>query len=61
MKKQFAPGMRVVIRNEEWLIKRIVTNDYGMDALYCTRFHLLSKIKTQYFSRPLTIEKTLLK
>ena len=49
MKKQFAPGMRVVIRDEEWLIKRIVTNDYGMDALYCTGISPLVKDKDAMF------------
>ena len=41
--------MRVVIRDEEWLIKRIVTNDYGMDALYCTGISPLVKDKDAMF------------
>lgn len=31
----YAPGMRAVIRDEEWLIKRIETNSLGHQVLHC--------------------------
>ena len=35
---QYAPGMRVLIRDEEWLIKKVDANSYGNKSLttpYC--------------------------
>ena len=31
----YAPGMRAVIRDEEWLIKKIETNSLGHQVLQC--------------------------
>ncbi len=31
----FAPGMRAIIRDEEWMVKKIETNSLGNKALYC--------------------------
>lgn len=31
----FAPGMRAIIRDEEWMIKKIETNSLGYKALFC--------------------------
>ena len=31
----FAPGMRVMVRDEEWMIKKVETNDMKHHALYC--------------------------
>ena len=31
----FAPGMRTIIRDEEWMIKKIETNSLGNKTLYC--------------------------
>ena len=30
----FAPGMRAIIRDEEWMVKKIETNSLGNKALY---------------------------
>lgn len=32
---EFAPGMRVVIRDEEWMIKKVENNSFGKKTLYC--------------------------
>ena len=32
--KKYAPGMRVMIRGEEWMIKKIENNTLGNKALY---------------------------
>lgn len=31
----YSPGMRVVIRDEEWMIKKVETNTLGNKSLYC--------------------------
>lgn len=47
--KQYAPGMRVIIRDEEWIIKKLVKNDFGEDALYCTGISTLVKDRDAIF------------
>ena len=47
--KQYAPGMRVIIRDEEWIIKKLVRNDFGQDALYCTGISTLVKDRGAIF------------
>ena len=32
---EYAPGMRTIIRDEEWMVKKIETNSLGNKALYC--------------------------
>ena len=32
----FAPGMRIIVRNEEWMIKKVETNAFGNKTLHCT-------------------------
>jgi len=32
----FAPGMRVIIRDEEWIIKKCDNNSYGHTTLQCS-------------------------
>ena len=31
----YAPGMRTIIRDEEWMIKKTEKNSLGNQALYC--------------------------
>ncbi len=31
----YAPGMRVIIRDEEWMIKKCDSNSYGSYTLQC--------------------------
>lgn len=45
----FAPGMRVIIRDEEWMIKKIETNSLGNKALYCIGISTLVKDKESIF------------
>lgn len=45
----FAPGMRVVIRDEEWMIKKCDLNTYGTMTLQCIGISPLVKDKTAYF------------
>lgn len=47
--KQYAPGMRVIIRDEEWILKKLVRNDFGEDALYCTGISTLVKDRDAIF------------
>ncbi len=47
--KQYAPGMRVIIRDEEWIIKKLVKNDFGEDTLYCTGISTLVKDRDAIF------------
>jgi len=32
---EYSPGMRVIIRDEEWMIKKVETNSLGKKTLYC--------------------------
>lgn len=47
----FAPGMRTIIRDEEWMVKKIETNSLGNKTLYCVG------ISPLVFLRWLRIEK----
>ena len=31
----YAPGMRTIIRDEEWMVKKVERNNMGNDVLYC--------------------------
>lgn len=39
----YAPGMRVIIRDEEWMIKKVETNTLGNKSLYCIGISTLVK------------------
>lgn len=45
----FAPGMRTIIRDEEWMIKKIETNSLGNKTLYCTGISPLVKDREAIF------------
>lgn len=45
----FAPGMRTIIRDEEWMIKKIEINSLGNKALYCIGISPLVKDKEAIF------------
>ena len=42
---EYAPGMRLIIRDEEWMIKKIDTNEIGEQAFNCIGKSLLVKDK----------------
>jgi len=46
---KFAPGMRTIIRDEEWMVKKIETNSLGNKALYCVGISPLVKDKEATF------------
>lgn len=48
-KQKYAPGMRVIIRDEEWMVKKCDTNSYGTQTLQCVGLSSLVKDKTAYF------------
>ena len=39
----YAPGMRVIIRDEEWMVKKVETNALGNKTLHCTGISPLIK------------------
>lgn len=45
----FAPGMRTIIRDEEWMVKKVETNCLGNKALYCIGVSPLVKDKEAIF------------
>lgn len=45
----FAPGMRTVIRDEEWMIQKIETNSLGNKTLYCVGISPLVKDREAIF------------
>ena len=46
---EFAPGMRVIIRDEEWMIKKIEKNTMGAQALHCIGVSPLVKDRSAIF------------
>lgn len=47
--KEYAPGMRLIIRDEEWIIKKIDTNEIGKQSLNCIGISPLVKDKEVIF------------
>ena len=45
----FAPGMRAIIRDEEWVVKKIETNSLGNKSLYCIGVSPLVKDREAIF------------
>lgn len=45
----FAPGMRIIIRDEEWMIKKVELNSMGNMALHCIGISPLVKDKEAIF------------
>lgn len=45
----FAPGMRAIIRDEEWMVKKTETNSLGNKALYCIGISPLVKDREAIF------------
>ena len=45
----YAPGMRVIIRDEEWMVKKVETNALGNKTLYCTGISPLVKDRDTMF------------
>jgi superfamily II DNA or RNA helicase len=39
----FAPGMRLIIRDEEWMVKKIETNSFGGKTIHCAGISRLVK------------------
>ncbi len=62
---EYAPGMRLIIRDEEWMIKKIDTNEIGEKALNCIGISSLVKDKEAIFLTDLerieTVEPTKIK
>lgn len=48
-KVEFAPGMRVIIRGEEWRVKKVEENILGNKALYCVGISNLVKDRESIF------------
>lgn len=45
----FAPGMRVLVRGQEWLVRKVETNSLGNKALYCYGISSLIKDREAIF------------
>ncbi|MFC7677591.1 DEAD/DEAH box helicase [Paenibacillus sp. GCM10028914] len=45
----YSPGMRVIIRDEEWMIKKVETNSLGKKTIYCIGISKLVKDKEAIF------------
>jgi hypothetical protein len=40
---EFSPGMRVIIRDEEWMVKKVETNSLDRKTIYCVGISKLVK------------------
>ena len=45
----YAPGMRVIIRDEEWVIRKVVINTLNNRVLYCSGISALVKDRNATF------------
>ncbi len=45
----FAPGMRIIVRDEEWMVKKVENNEIGNKVLYCIGISPLVKDKSAIF------------
>ena len=45
----YAPGMRTIIRDEEWMVRKVEKNNMGNDVLYCVGVSSLVKDKEAIF------------
>ncbi len=43
LQRKFAPGMRVIIRDEEWLVKKVETNSFGNATIHAVGLSPLVK------------------
>ena len=48
---EYAPGMRIIVRGEEWMVKRVETNSLGNQTLQVVG---ISNLVKDYESRFLT-------
>lgn len=48
---EFAPGMRIIVRGEEWMVKRVETNSLGNQTLQVVG---ISSLVKDYESRFMT-------
>ena len=46
---ELAPGLRVIIRDEEWMIKRIEKNSFNNQTIECIGISPLVKDRTAIF------------
>ena len=46
---EFSPGMRVIIRDEEWMIKKVETNSLDRKTLFCSGISTLVKDRPAIF------------
>lgn len=56
---EYAPGMRLIIRDEEWVIKKVETNEIGEKALTCVGISPLVKDKEAVFLSDLEQAETI--
>ena len=47
--KEYAPGMRVIIRDEEWIIKQVIHNSLDDLVLFCQGTSISVKNKEVFF------------
>ena len=50
-KVKYAPGMRIIVRGEEWIVKRVETNSLGNQTLQVVG---ISNLVKDYESRFMT-------
>ena len=46
---EYSPGMRLQIRDEEWMVKKVETNSIGEKVLYCVGVSNLVKDRETIF------------
>ena len=46
---EYAPGMRIIIRDEEWMVRKVEINSLGNKALHCVGITSLVKDRESIF------------
>src|SRR5690554_2721074 len=47
--QNFAPGMRIIVRGEEWMVKKVETNSFGNNTIHAIGLSTLVKDKPMRF------------
>lgn len=58
--QELAPGLRILVRDEEWMIKKIDNNSFGNRAIYCIGISPLVKDKECIFLEDLEDDITVI-
>ena len=57
---KYAPGMRIIVRDEEWMIKKVESNEIGNKSIYCVGISPLFKLTVEMLNKGEGTEQSLM-